>query len=112
MGLGRYRFFTVVFFVLGSISACQTRPHAITEPPRPAVSLTENYVCANGGTLSVQSTGSTVRVTNPDGLEIELPSSPAGSISRYGKPPYALLMSDGDALWMKAGSPPLDCRKK
>jgi len=112
MGLGHFRFLIFALVALGGLSACQTRPAAIAKPPRPVVSLTENFSCANGGTLSVQSSGSTVRVTSPDGEQIELPPSPADSKSRFGKAPYALLLSNGDALWMKAGIPPLECRKK
>ena len=69
------------------------------------------YACKGGASLSVVKTADSVSVTDPEGDVIDLPASPPGQSSRYGKDAYALLVGNHDALWMKAGKAPVSCKR-
>ncbi len=70
------------------------------------------FRCDGGGMMDVRRAGgSDVAVTSPAGEEIVLPASPPGQRSRYGADGYALVIEGTDALFMKAGDMPLDCRR-
>lgn len=59
----------------------------------------------------VQSTQASVRLVEPDGESYVLPASPPTQNSRFGEGGLALVVEGGEALWMKAGSPPVTCRR-
>lgn len=70
-----------------------------------------SYSCGPDGTLSVEYRRGSVRLTEPDGGAVELPASPPGQASRYGEAPYALVLEEREALWMKSGAAPVTCRR-
>jgi membrane-bound inhibitor of C-type lysozyme len=67
------------------------------------------YVCGDQGTLDVDNMRTSVRLTDPDGDNIELPASPADQTSRYTQTTYALVLEGKEALYMKAGKEPMTC---
>lgn len=86
----------------------------------PAVSATDEsstqpaiatYSCADGGMITVENLGSSVRILNGADEPIELPASPASQRSRYGEQPYALVLDGREALFMKSGDEPLTCTR-
>jgi len=68
------------------------------------------YRCGNAGTILVESTGNAVHVTDTEGATYDLPASPPTQRNRFGEGTIALVIEDGEALWMKAGREPLTCR--
>jgi len=69
------------------------------------------YDCGEDGTISVESMASAVRLTDADGGSYDLPASPPAQSSRFGEGNLALVVEDREALWMKAGSEPMTCRR-
>src|SRR5262245_13098611 len=72
---------------------------------------TATYSCADGGLMTVQNLGTSVRVQGLGDDVLELPASPATQRSRYGEQPYALVLEGHEALFMKNGQPPLTCTR-
>ncbi|RVD72421.1 MAG: hypothetical protein EOS58_04805 [Mesorhizobium sp.] len=70
------------------------------------------YRC-NGGTISIQNLGTSLRVAGPDGWTEEFAASPANQSSRYqAATTHDAVVIDGrEALLMKKGSTPLTCRR-
>ena len=54
---------------------------------------------------------SVVLIRDPDGETLELPASPAGQLTRYGKKPYALVLEGSEALFVKPRKPPFTCKR-
>lgn len=75
---------------------------------QPAVAT---YNCADGGMMTIENLGSSVRILNGADEPIELPASPASQRSRYGEQPYALVLEGREALFMKSGNEPLTCTR-
>jgi hypothetical protein len=69
------------------------------------------YRCDSGQSLVVENSGASVRLTDPDGEQVDLPAAPATQRSRYGRMPYALVLDGVEALYMKNGRTPLTCRR-
>jgi hypothetical protein len=69
------------------------------------------YSCADGGMITIENLGSSVRILNGAEEPIELPASPASQRSRYGEQPYALVLEGREALFMKSGDEPLTCTR-
>lgn len=69
------------------------------------------YRCESGTSLTVENFGASVRLTDPEGEQVELPAAPASQRSRYGQTPYALVLEGQEALYMKSGRTPLSCRR-
>lgn len=83
-------------------------PSAVTA----AAPRTGTYRCEDGSDITVQSLQSSVMVTDADGQTVGLPASSAADDSaRYGSGPYALVIEQGEALWMKAGEEPHTCAR-
>src|SRR5689334_4332065 len=61
---------------------------------------TATYSCADGGMMTIQNLGSSVRIQGLGDDVLELPASPAAQRSRYGEQPYALVLDGRDALFM------------
>lgn len=76
--------------------------------PQPAVAT---YSCADGGRVTIRNVGSSVRVLGQDGVEEELPASPAGQSSRFGVAHDAIVIEGREALVMRGGASPLACRR-
>jgi hypothetical protein len=101
--------------VLAAATACTTgqgdkaAPGAVDETSvQPA---TATYNCADGGMITIENLGSSVRILGAADGSIELPASPASQRTRYGEQPYALVVEGRDALFMKNGEEPLTCTR-
>jgi hypothetical protein len=70
---------------------------------------TATYSCADGGMITIENLGASVRILGAGEEAIELPASPASQRSRYGEQPYALVLEGREALFMKSGEEPLTC---
>jgi membrane-bound inhibitor of C-type lysozyme len=69
------------------------------------------YRCEDGGEITVENGVTAVKVLASDGVALDLPASPPESRSRYVQASYALVLDGEEALFMKAGKPPLTCRR-
>lgn len=70
------------------------------------------YDCGEDGVIILEAGHAAVRlIEEGDGGSYELPASPPTQASRYGVDGMALVIEDSDALWMKAGSEPVTCRR-
>lgn len=70
------------------------------------------YDCGEDGIITLETGHAAVRlIEQGDGGSYELPASPPAQASRYGSDGMALVIEDGEALWMKAGSEPITCRR-
>jgi hypothetical protein len=76
--------------------------------PQPPVA---NYACDNGGSITIRNVGTSIRLLGPNGVEEELPASPANQKSRYGEAHDAIVIDGREALVMKAGHTPLTCTR-
>ena len=72
---------------------------------------TATYNCADGGTMTIENLGTSVRVLGPDGVSQDLPASPANQNSRFGEAHDAIVIDGRDALVMKGGATPLTCTR-
>lgn len=79
---------------------------AIDVQPRQAT-----YRCDGNQTLTVENLRSSVVLVDPQGESVTLPASPAAQQTRYGQTGYALVLEGKDALYMKGGKPPVNCRR-
>jgi hypothetical protein len=67
------------------------------------------YRCDGGSTLTVESRGGAVSVSDGVDASIDLPAAPPAQTSRFGQASYALVIEGREALWMKSGQEPLTC---
>ncbi len=72
---------------------------------------TATYNCADGGMMTLQNLGTSVRILGPDGVVEELPASPANQRSRYGQAHDAIVLDGREALVVKGGQTPLACAR-
>ncbi|TIR20641.1 MAG: hypothetical protein E5X34_18015 [Mesorhizobium sp.] len=74
---------------------------------------TATYRCGNGGMITIQNLGSSLRVARPDGSTEEFAASPANQSSRYQEAVThdAIVIDGREALVMKRGSTPQTCRR-
>lgn len=74
---------------------------------------TATYRCRNGGMITIQNLGSSLRVVRPDGAAEEFAASPANQSSRYQEAAThdAIVIDGREALVMKRGSTPQACRR-
>lgn len=82
------------------------RSEQISTQPRRAT-----YDCGTDGSIVVDNMRSMVTLTDSEG-SYQLAAAPPNQSSRYGSDGYALVLEGNDALWMKAGSTPLTCRRQ
>ena len=112
----RVLFGVLAFFVLAT-AACTTAQQKATAPAAAASAETTSqprtatYSCADGGMITIENLGASVRILGAGDDVIELPASPASQSSRYGEQPYALVLEGNDALFMKSGEEPLTCTR-
>jgi hypothetical protein len=85
-----------------SLQAVETAP---TQP------RTATYNCGDDGSITVEAMPSAVRLVEAEGSSYELPASPPTQSNRFGEGNVALVVEDGEALWMKAGREPVTCRR-
>lgn len=69
------------------------------------------YNCGEDGPIMVESMGGAVRLVEAEGSSYDLPASPPTQSNRFGEGNVALVVEDGEALWMKAGREPLACKR-
>ncbi|TIO06636.1 hypothetical protein [Mesorhizobium sp.] len=72
---------------------------------------TATYNCADGGRMTIENLGTSVRVLGSDGVSQDLPASPANQNSRFGEAHDAIVIDGRDALVMKGGKTPLTCTR-
>lgn len=74
---------------------------------------TATYRCGNGGMITIQNLGSSLRVARPDGTAEEFAASPVNQSSRYQEAAThdAIVIDGREALVMKRGSTPQTCRR-
>jgi hypothetical protein len=72
---------------------------------------TATYSCADGGMMTIQNLGTSVRILGPDGVAEELPASPSNQRSRYGQAHDAVVLDGREALVVKGGQTPLTCTR-
>lgn len=114
---------TLVLPLVLALPACVTEPGpsalagAGTGADRPAAPAdaaqprTATYNCADGGMMTIQNLGTSLRLLGPDGVTEELPASPAGQTSRYGQAHDAIVIDGNEALVMTGGHAPLPCTR-
>lgn len=82
---------------------------AATSTPQPRRAT---YDCGTDGRITVENMRTAVRlVEEGDGDSYDLPAAPPTQTSRFGADGMALVVEDREALWMKAGSEPMTCRR-
>ena len=113
MALRRTFRVTLALLPLLTTAACVSQTNApkaaattdLTAPqPR-----TATYNCADGGRITIENLGTSVRVLGPDGASQDLPASPANQNSRFGEAHDAIVIDGREALVMKGGKAPLSC---
>lgn len=74
---------------------------------------TATYRCGNGGMITIQNLGSSLRVVAADGSAEEFAASPANQNSRYQEAAThdAIVIDGREALVMKRGSTPQTCKR-
>ncbi|MDX8453596.1 hypothetical protein RFM98_12585 [Mesorhizobium sp. VK9D] len=74
---------------------------------------TATYRCGNGGMITIQNLGASLRVVRPDGTAEEFAASPANQSSRYQEAAThdAIVIDGREALVMKRGSTPQTCKR-
>lgn len=77
-----------------------------TSQPRMAT-----YSCADGGMMTIENLGTSIRLLGPDGAAEELPAAPSNQRSRYGEAHDAIVIDGREALVMKGGQIPLNCTR-
>ena len=87
-------------------ASAPTAADAVVPQPR-----TATYSCADGGVITIENLGTSLRVLGPDGASDDLPASPANQTSRFGKAHDAIVIDGLDALVMKGGATPLTCTR-
>lgn len=105
----------VTLCALATVGACtMDQPKKTVVAPAVDTSsqpATATYSCADGGMITIQNLGASVRILNGADEPLELPASPPTQRSRYGEQPYALVLEGNEALLMKNGSEPLTCTR-
>lgn len=76
--------------------------------PQPPIA---NYACDNGGSITIRNVGTSIRLLGPNGVEEDLPASPANQKSRYGETHDAIVLDGREALVMRSGHTPLTCTR-
>ncbi|TIS58584.1 MAG: hypothetical protein E5W91_08945 [Mesorhizobium sp.] len=128
---GAFRMTLALLPLLAAAAACVpsapkagNTPATISHAPEPAAAATftatdvstpqprtATYSCADGGTMTVENLGTSVRVIGADGVSEELPASPANQSSRFGESHDAIVIDGRDALVMKGGASPVTCTR-
>lgn len=118
---------TLALSLIGALSGCVSGSDApastgavVPGPGRPPATVlqdnasqprTATYSCADGGMMTIQNLGTSLRLLGPDGVAEELPASPAGQTSRYGQSHDAIVIDGNEALVMTGGHPPMPCTR-
>lgn len=95
----------------GTLTANPATSVSLVSAPAEVQPRQATYRCGDGGVLTVENARSSVTLTDPQGEVVTLPAAPASQQSRYGQSGYALVLEGRDALYMKGGKEPLNCRR-
>ncbi len=112
--LRRFGLVLLTLSALAAVTACtvdQPRKSVVAPSVDTSQPATATYSCADGGMITIQNLGASVRILNGADEPLELPASPPTQRSRYGEQPYALVLEGNEALLMKNGSEPLTCTR-
>lgn len=93
------------------LSACVSDRPPATQVVTNAQPRHATYDCGENGRIVVENMRTAVRLTEPEGEVYDLMAAPPTQASRYDADGMALVLDGPDALWMKAGSEPVDCRR-
>lgn len=85
-----------------------TGPQPAAAPGQPRL---VTYNCGDDGAITVEPMTSAVHLVDTEGASYDLPASPPTQASRFGEGGVALVVEEGEALWMKAGREPVTCRQ-
>ncbi|KRA00177.1 hypothetical protein ASD64_00960 [Mesorhizobium sp. Root157] len=96
---------------LKAVSADGSQAVAIVTEEEVSQPGTATYNCADGGMMTIQNLGASVRILGPDGVAEELQASPSNQRSRYGQAHDAIVLDGREALVVKAGQTPLTCMR-
>ena len=77
----------------------------------PAQPRRVTYNCGEDGPIVVEAMRGAVRLVEAEGSSYDLPASPPTQSNRFGEGGMALVVEDGEALWMKAGREPVACKQ-
>ena len=99
---------TLAACVADKMDAEDSQQMAAAAAPQPRRAT---YDCGEDGRVTVENLSTAVRLVEPDGESYNLPASPPTQTSRFGGDGMALVVEDREALWMKAGSEPVTCRR-
>ncbi len=77
----------------------------------PAQPRRVTYNCGEDGPIMVEAMRGAVRLVEAEGSSYDLPASPPTQSNRFGEGNMALVVEDGEALWMKAGREPIACKQ-
>ncbi|MEO3387181.1 hypothetical protein [Mesorhizobium sp. CAU 1741] len=69
------------------------------------------FDCGDDGLIMLDGNRDAVTLIETDGSSYNLPASPPSQTHRFGDDGMALVVEDGEALWMKAGKQPMTCRR-
>ena len=94
----------------GSLAPAISAGGAVTDVTAPQP-RTATYSCADGGRIIIENLGTSVRVRGSDGTSEDLLASPANQNSRYEQAHDAIVIDGREALFMKAGSTPVTCKR-
>lgn len=100
--------------VLGMTSIVAVGCVANDAPTRPVAqptSINLGFDCGDGERLTLVGDGVTLLATDSEDVSVRLQAAPPGQTSRYGADGHALVINNGEALWMKAGAAPMSCRR-
>lgn len=114
MALRRTFRVTLALLPLAGAAACVSKPAAdpaaVTDMTAPQP-RTATYACGDGGRMTIENLGTSVRLLRSDGTATELPASPANQNSRYGEAHDAVVLDGREALVMQGGATPLTCTR-
>ncbi|MFD1982189.1 hypothetical protein ACFSOZ_05730 [Mesorhizobium newzealandense] len=99
-----------LFVAMACVPQNNSQKAAVTDVSAPQP-RTATYTCADGGRMTIENLGTSVRVLGADGVSEDLPASPANQHSRFGQEHDAIVIDGREALVMKAGSTPVTCTR-
>lgn len=100
-----------VLGLAGSVAVGCVANEAPSRPTAQSRAIDVSFDCGDGETLSLVGDGVTLLATATDDSAVRLQAAPPGQTSRYGADGHALVINNGEALWMKAGAAPMTCRR-
>jgi len=98
-----------------ALTACMADGGQSLTPQRlagaPGESRLVTYRCDADATIAVRAEAGAVHLVDTEGASYDLPASPPTQANRFGEGSVALVIEQGEALWMKAGREPVTCRQ-